>query len=82
MKEMEMGEEETANHENTETPEDYEIKQWVDCILEAASIKADARKMKYVTPELQKRKSGIDEVLGGGEKISSMKALKAKANKM
>lgn len=45
-----------------ETPEDYEISCWVDTVIKAEEIKMDVEKMKYVAPELAKRKLALDRV--------------------
>lgn len=61
--------------------DEYEIKECAQTILKAEEIKADPEKMKLVTEFLNKQKSAIDSVVGG-KKITNMKDLKAKANKM
>jgi hypothetical protein len=60
--------------------DEYEIKECAECLLKAEEIKADPEKMAKVQEYLANKKKSIDTALG--TKITSMKQLKEKANKM
>lgn len=43
-------------------PDEYEIKNWAEKILEAEEIKNDPEKMKLVAPYLEKKAKAINSV--------------------
>lgn len=58
-----------------EKPDDWQIESWCRTLVEAEEIKADPKKMKYVSKQIQKQKKALS-------KITSTDGLRAKANEM
>jgi hypothetical protein len=60
---MEISIEATPIEKKSKKPDEWQIKDWCRTICEAEEIKADAEKMKYVKPELEKKIAGMKKAV-------------------
>lgn len=46
----------------TQKPDEWDINNWVDTIINAEKIKRDPAKMKYVKAEVKKRREALNKI--------------------